>query len=255
MLITRSAKPGPTSATPSVVATLSLISLVPMAVLHLTGTGLNPVAAPISHYVFVPGGYPMVLLGSLLLAGCGLVIAADLIRRYGSARRPGSARRRGPLAAAGLLISFAVALILVGLFPTDPPGSAAAAATGSAVVHRIGAAWSFLALPLAGVLVARTSGWCRAGHARSLVGLAAGLLGAVLVFLSIHLPLALAGSGLPAFGLLERIGFAFLIGYLILLAAALRPVLASERPAPVPTPAQAAAPAFSGVARNTVDAA
>ncbi|MFC7623578.1 DUF998 domain-containing protein [Microlunatus sp. GCM10028923] len=249
MLITRSARPGPTSATSSVVATLSLISLVPMAVLHLTGTGLNPVVAPISHYVFVPGGYLMVLLGSLLLAGCGLVIAADLIRRYGSVRA------RGPLAAAGLLISFAVALILVGLFPTDPPGSAAGAATASAVIHRIGAAWSFLALPLAGVLVARTSGWCRAGHARSLVGLAAGLLGAVLVFLSIHLPLALAGSGLPAFGLLERIGFAFLIGYLILLAVALRPVAAQDRPAVISVSAREAVPALSGAARNSAEAA
>lgn len=249
MLITRSTRPAPTSATQSVVATLSLISLVPMAVLHLTGTGLNPVAAPISHYVFVPGGYPMVLLGSLLLAGCGLVIAADLIRRYGSAGA------RGPLVAAGLLISFAVALILVGLFPTDPPGSAAGAATASAVIHRIGAAWSFLALPLAGVLLARTSGWCRAGHARSLVGLAIGLLGAVLVFLSIHLPLALAGSGLPAFGLLERIGFAFLIGYLILLAAALRPVAPAEQPAAFPAPAREAVPALSGAARNSAEAA
>ncbi|GAB3766219.1 DUF998 domain-containing protein [Microlunatus parietis] len=249
MPITRSARPAPTSATPSVVATLSLISLVPMAVLHVTGTGLNPVVAPISHYVFVPGGYPMVLLGSLLLAGCGLVIAADLIRRYGSARA------RGPLAAAGLLISFAVALILVGLFPTDPPGSAAGAATLSAIIHRIGAAWSFLALPLAGVLVARTSGWCRAGHARSLVGLAIGLLGAVLIFLSIHLPLALAGSGLPAFGLLERIGFAFLIGYLILLAVALRPATTVAPPAAIRVPAREAVPVLGGADRNSVEAA
>lgn len=197
--------------TQSVVATMALISLVPMAITHLTGTALNPLLAPISHYVFLPGGYLMVLLGSLLLAGCGLVIAAELVRRTGDHRLR---------VAAGLLISFAVALVLVGLFPTDPPGTPVSSA--SAVVHRIGAAWSFLALPTAGVLVGRTVRAGRPAVARGLVGVAAALLGAAVIFLSIHLTLALHGSGMPLFGLLERLGFAFMISYLILVAVALR---------------------------------
>lgn len=178
---------------------------------------MNPLLAPISHYVYQPAGYPMVLLGSLLLAGCGMVIAADLIRRSTGQNGRDDRRRRW---AAGLLISFAVALTLVGLFPTDPAGSVTISA--SAVIHRIGAAWSFLSLPVAGVLVARTASESRSTSGRALVRVAAGLLAAVVIFLSIHLPLAFAGSGIPAFGLLERIGFAFMIGYLILLAAALR---------------------------------
>jgi hypothetical protein len=39
----------------------------------------------------------------------------------------------------------------------------------------------------------------------------------VAIFLVIHLPLAVAGSGIAAFGLLERLGFAIMIGYLLLL--------------------------------------
>ncbi len=217
--------------TQSVVATLALISLVPMAVSHLTGAALNPVSAPISHYVYLPGGYPMVLLGALLLAGCGAVLAADLIRRSVRTAGPVDPEFRRHRLAAGLLISFAVALTVVGVFPTDPPGSPSSSA--SAVAHRIGAAWSFLSLPLAGVLLAGSCRPSRPAVGRILVRAAAGLSGAAVIFLSIHLPLALTGSGIPAFGLLERIGFAFMIGYLILVAAALRPRPAAELPAEV----------------------
>lgn len=226
--------PNPRLASPwttqSVVATLTVISLVPMAIVHLTGAALNPLTAAISHYVFLPGGYLMVLLGSVLLAGCGLLLAVDLIRRPMADRGWSGADDRRRRAAALLLISFAVALTLVGLFPTDPPGSPASSL--SAVVHRIGAAWSFLALPTAGLLVAGAARRHRPASSRALVRAAAGLLVAVAAFLTIHLTLVLLhGSGIWAFGLLERIGFAFLIGYLILLATALRPAQPAEAPA------------------------
>jgi hypothetical protein len=221
--------------TQSVVTTLTLFALIPMAVVHLTGASLNPLTAAISHYVFLPGGYLMVLLGSVLLAGCGLVIAIELIRRPAADRGWTGADDRRRRAAAVLLISFAVALTLVGLFPTDPPGSPAS--TASAVLHRIGAAWSFLALPVAGVLVARSSRRHRPSSAQALIRVAAGLLGAVVIFLSLHLTLTLHGSGIPAFGLLERVGFAFMIGYLILLATALRPLPTADLPAAELSPA------------------
>lgn len=212
--------------TQSVVTMLTLFALVPMAVVHFTGASLNPITAAISHYVHLPAGYPMVLLGSLLLGGCGLVLAIELIRRPPADRgwTPADDRRRH--VAAGFLISFAVALIVVGLFPTDPPGSPAS--SPSAMLHRIGAAWSFVSLPVAGVLVAGPSRRHRPASGRALIGVAAGLLGAVVIFLAIHLTLVLHGSGMPAFGLLERIGFAFMIGYLILLATALRPLPTAE---------------------------
>ncbi len=239
--------------TQSVVTTLTLFALVPMVIIHVTGTALNPLTAAISHYVYLPGGYLMVLLGSVLLAGCGLVIAIELIRRPPADRGWTGADERRRRIAAGLLISFAAALALVGLFPTDPPGSPASSA--SALLHRIGAAWSFLALPVAGVLVARPARLHRPAAGRALVGVAAGLLGAVVIFLSLHLTLTLHGSGIPAFGLLERIGFAFMIGYLILLATALRPLPVIEQPvADLPSVLEPVRPVLADAAAGPIEA-
>src|SRR5699024_6216823 len=96
----------------------STVALGPMVVVHIAGQGIvDPVAQPISHYAFVPTGYQMILLGSVLLAIASIAIATTMI---GRARRSGDVRLGLP---AVLLVSFAVAMLLVGLVPTDPPGT------------------------------------------------------------------------------------------------------------------------------------
>ena len=174
--------------------------------------------APISQYVYLPGGYQLVLLGSLLLAGCGATIALDLLRRPGGQHTADDHPRR---LAGLLLLSFAVAFSVVGLVPTDPPGSATASATE--LVHRASVIWTFVALPAAGIVLARSPRLVGIRGALALQRLAIALLVGVLVFGAIQLPLLIAGSGIPALGLVERLAFAFMIGYLVVLTMTLRP--------------------------------
>lgn len=202
--------------TPAIVAALSTLSVVPILVGQLTGAGLNPLLAPISQYVYLPGGYLMVLAGAVLLGGCGLVLAHDLYRRSVEGLTGVTGRR----IAVGLLISYAISLTLVGLVPTDPPGSETASATE--IVHRIGVVWSFLSLPIAGLIIARTQTHLRTGANLPLVRCSAALLVGLALFVAVQLPLLVAGSGIPALGIVERIAFVLMIGYLIFLATALR---------------------------------
>jgi len=104
----RATLPVPPQRTPLTVTGLSILSTVPILVGQLTGTGLDPLLAPISQYVHLPGGYALVLAGAALLAGCGLVLAHHLVQ--GAATDRGAARR----VAVGLLVSYGVAMILVG---------------------------------------------------------------------------------------------------------------------------------------------
>ena len=182
-------------------------ALAAMVAAHVVGAAVvDPLVDPVSFYAFVPGGGELILLGGSLLAVLGLVLAA---RAYAAGLAAGAV----PVMAMGV---FAVAMVLVGLFPTDPPD--AAVTTVSAVVHRVSAATAFGVLPLVGLSMVGTIRTPRSAYPARLRRTAGALAVLVGAFLAIHLPLAAAGSGIAAFGLLERAGFVIMIGYLFLLA-------------------------------------
>lgn len=183
-----------------------LAALAAMAAAHTLGAGVvDPLVDPVSFYAFVPGGGEAILLGGTILAVIGVVL---VVRAY----RAGLATGRAPAVA---MATFAVAMVLVGVFPTDPPG---VATTFSAAVHRTSAAAAFVVLPLVGHCVTRAVAAPRSSAPRRLRRATVGLAVLVLAFLAVHLPLAAVGSGIVAFGLLERVGFVLMIGYLFLLA-------------------------------------
>lgn len=193
-------------------AVTSTAAVTPIGVLHVSGASrVHPLLDPVSYYALIPGGYLPLLLGCVLLALAGVGLAVCLLRS-------GLAGARGP---AALLISFAVAFSLVGLFPTDPMGTEVSSV--SAVVHWVSAAWGVIVVPIAGLLVARCTAVsaCRACPAR-LVVLAKVVGGVTAGSFAVHLPLALVGSRIPALGLLERAGFALVIGSLVLMGLAIR---------------------------------
>ena len=59
----------------------------------------------------------------------------------------------------------------------------------------------------------------------------------VALFLVVHLSLVVAGSGIAAFGLIERVGFVIMIGYLFLLAATIDREGLSKEPVGIAEPA------------------
>lgn len=204
------------------VAACASVALVPMIIVHVVGVGLvDPIIQPVSHYAYVPGGYPMVLLGSITLAAAALALSRGL-------GRSGFDRMVLPQR---LLISFAVAMILVGLLPTDPPGTLAL--SPSATIHRWSAAYAFAVLPVIGFVVAARG--CPAGAGTGTVALrrlSIGVTVGVGTFFVIHLPMLALGSQIPMFGLVERIGFVFMISFMVVLANATRPAAAADPDVP-----------------------
>jgi hypothetical protein len=87
------------------------------------------------------------------------------------------------------------------------------------MVHRVAAGVAFAVLPLVGLMISASLTEPRTTLPRRLRRSACLLAGLVGAFLAIHLPLAFAGSGIAAFGFLERAGFVIMIGYLFLLGA------------------------------------
>lgn len=183
-------------------------ALLPMVAAHVVGaSAVDPVLDPISWYAFVPGGGEMILAGGLVLAVLGLIL---MVRMY----RTGLAV--GPVPAAAMIV-FAVAMVLVGAFPTDPPGTAA---SFSAIVHRVSAATAFCVLPVIGLSLERSIGQPRSALPRGLRSAAIALGVVVALFLVVHMSLVFfADSGIFAFGLIERVGFMIMIAFLFLLAA------------------------------------
>lgn len=183
-------------------------ALLPMVAAHVVGaSAVDPVLDPISWYAFVPGGGELILAGGVTLAVLGLILT---VRMY----RAGLAV--GPVPALAMIL-FAIAMVLVGAFPTDPPGTAA---TFSATVHRVSAAAAFCVLPLVGLSLERSIRQPRSALPRGLRSAARALGIVVATFLVVHLSLVFfADSGIMAFGLIERIGFVIMIAYLFLLAA------------------------------------
>lgn len=192
----------------------SAVALGPMVVVHLVGNGIiDPIVQPISHYAYVPFGYLMILVGSVLLATAALAIATVML---GHVRRSAAAGLRLP---AALLISFAVAMLLVGLVPTDPPGTTVL--TWGATVHRWSAAYAFAVMPVIGLVACRCEALGVRQRAQLWVLSLAICIGTALVF-AIHLPLAVQGSHIPGFGLVERIGFVVMVAFLVVLSGMLR---------------------------------
>lgn len=208
------------------VTTCALLAIPPMVVAHVTGAAtVNPLTAPISDYAWIPGGYLMVWFSASLLAGCGVILAHRIHRT--AKLYP---ELRGPLRwVIGLLISFSVGLFISGVLPTDLPE--AVSPTVSSMIHRIGAGWALLALPAAGLVLARAAAEVvLPGQAARILTIARWLLYGVLAALVVHFTVFLIfGSGLPGFGLFERIGFGVLIQHLILLGYAFGNQSAAER--------------------------
>ncbi|HET6355862.1 DUF998 domain-containing protein [Streptomyces sp.] len=127
----------------TLLACAGLIGSVVFAVwLHLgPGRSLNPVRRTISDYVLVDGGAAL-FDGSVLCLVIGS--AAVLAGLTGSGLTRGSRRTGIPLGAG------CMALLLVVLFPTDPPGSPSSV---YGLVHRYAGAVAFASLPLTGLLL------------------------------------------------------------------------------------------------------
>lgn len=222
--IGRSAAPAAWAGDSAVLGAI-IVALVPMGVLHLVGSSaVDPVTAPISDYVAVAGGYPLIGVSAVALAVAGLVLAAGL----GTARLPG-ARRVG-----SVLVAWAAALMVVAVFPTNVPGTPV---TVTAWVHRLGGAVVFGLLPVIVALVARSGArdgdWAAVVPGLRRWAAVSGLL--TLVFLAGQAPVGFGlGPALPGIGLVQRLMFVLTAVLLVVLARAASTVSAVHSPAPVP---------------------
>lgn len=209
------------------VSLLSAAALVPMIIAHIVGASVvNPFTDPISWYAYVPGGAVMIIAGGSLMALLGLLITIRMYRNH---------LVSGPLPAIAMAV-FCLAMIMVGLVHTEAPEAALRQAQGTltvaqgtlteadgtviaATIHRICAGAAFAVLPVVGLMISKSIKHPRTGLPRKLRRAAYLLAVLVGLFLSIHLPLVFAGSGIAAFGFLERASFVIMIGYLFLLGA------------------------------------
>lgn len=200
-----------------------IVALVPMGVLHLVGSAtVDPVGAPVSDYVAVPGGYTLIGVSAVALAVAGLVLAAGL----GASGLPRS-RTVG-----GVLVGWSAALMVVTVLPTNAPGTPVTLTTW---VHRLGGAVVFGLLPVIVALVSRFG--ARAGHWSPAAGglrrwsLVAGVL--TLVLLAGQVPVGFGlGPALPGIGLVQRLTFAMVMTLLVVLARAAATASAVRMSAP-----------------------
>ncbi|MBN6058255.1 DUF998 domain-containing protein, partial [Nonomuraea sp. RK-328] len=144
-----------------------------MLALH-TWTGLDPMHTVISSYAFHPGGW--LLPTSLTLFAVGGALTAEGLRRAGA---------NGGVVV--LVVAWAVSMFLIGAFPTDRPGVPLSLSGG---IHRYAAFAAFLAMPVAGMLWART----HARYARAVRVLSSIALGALLL---VVIPYVVRMCGIP----------------------------------------------------------
>ncbi|MHA6630172.1 DUF998 domain-containing protein [Pseudonocardia sichuanensis] len=221
---------GGTWAGEAIVIACVTAALLPLGLLHLSGSGsIDPMTDVISDYVFLPGGYALLGAAALGLAVACLAIAAGL-------RRAGLPAPQVP---AALFVSAAVALVLVAVFPTHPAGTTPGLVS---TVHRAAGGWVFAVLPLASWLVARRAravpAWAPAAPALSR---GAGVAGVISTFFVLnHVPIVIAGSPVfPLIGGVQRVLCAAVMVVLVMTARATR--LAVDRvdcTGPVPVPGQ-----------------
>lgn len=195
-----------TGALVTAAAGIAVWGVVVLHVAALSGA-VDPVRHTVSDYVALPGGQLVlgVAAGAMAVAGAVLAVAAH---------RGGAGR-----SAVALLGSWAVAMALAGIFPTNLPD---APPDVVAAVHRYAGAWVFAALPVAALLLAR--GPAVRESARRAVRVLAVLAGVLAAgFLLAHLPIVVLGS--PAFPLLggvERVLYGVVIALLVVTARGLR---------------------------------
>ena len=116
-----------------------VFSLVPVFYLHVVSAGqLNPITDVISDYVFVDNGTGWLAATSLSLAAVSAMLAVNL--------------RSAGRSAQWLIGIWSAGLTVSTIFPTDPTG---APTSVSGYVHRYAGAVMFMALPAAGLLIAR----------------------------------------------------------------------------------------------------
>ncbi|MGI5506705.1 DUF998 domain-containing protein [Lentzea sp. CA-135723] len=168
-----------------------VFSLVPILYLHVMSAGqLNPISDVISDYVFVDNGTGWLAATSLSLAAVSALLAVNL---------------RGVGRSAQWLIGiWSAGLTVATIFPTDPTG---APTSMSGYIHRYAGAVMFVALPAAGVLIAR--------QFPALLGIATTATISSAAFLVSHVSF----SGFEARGLTERVLFASLYVLLFAIAA------------------------------------
>ncbi|MCW0214202.1 MAG: DUF998 domain-containing protein [Pseudonocardia sp.] len=210
---TRGAPPATSDPLPVVVASAA-VAVGSVGALYVAGALHRPrfdaLALTVSDYVVLPHGYALLAVAAVALAAAGVALAA-------AARRVARTARAVPV----LLLSWSAALLLVGVFPTNPPGVPADLAAG---VHRYAGGWAFAALPIAVWLLGR------ALDHRALRGLAVGAGVGAGAFLLAHVPIVLgidiAGSpGFPLLGGVERVLYALVVVVLLGTARALRPAV------------------------------
>jgi hypothetical protein len=178
-------------------------------VLHVAAlsSAVDPLQHTISDYVALPGGYLVLGLaaGAMAVAGAVLTVAAH---------RAGAGRL-----VVGLLGSWAVAMAVAGIFPTNLPDTPPDVV---AAVHRYAGAWVFAVLPVAALLLARGPAVRESARRRvRVLAVLAGVLAAA--FLLAHLPIVVLGS--PAFPLLggvERVLYGVVIALLVVTARGMR---------------------------------
>ncbi|GGM96399.1 hypothetical protein GCM10011609_37670 [Lentzea pudingi] len=168
-----------------------VFSLVPVFYLHVMSAGqLNPISDVISDYVFVDNGTGWLAATSLSLAAVSALLAVNL---------------RGVGRSAQWLIGiWSAGLTVATIFPTDPTGEPTSM---SGYVHRYAGAVMFVALPAAGVLIAR--------QFPALLGIATTATVSSAAFLVSHVSF----GGFEARGLTERVLFASLYVLLFAIAA------------------------------------
>lgn len=131
-----------------------------MLTLH-AGAGLDPLHSVISEYAFESVGW--LLPASLTLFAVGAALIAEALRRAGAGAW-----------VVGLLVVWGGSMFLIGAFPTDRPGVPLSLSGG---IHRYAAFAAFLAMPAAGLLVARA----RVRYAKAVKVLSSIALGALLL--------------------------------------------------------------------------
>jgi hypothetical protein len=202
----------------SIVTASVIAALLTLGFLHMSGSGsIDPLTAVISDYVFQPGGYALLGAAAISLAVACVALATGL-------RRADLPAARVPTL---LLVSAAVALVLVAVFPTHTPGTPPGLVS---TVHRVAGGWVFAVLPLAAWLVARRARSAPAWQPAALpLSWAAGAACVVSTFFLLnHVPIVIAGSPFfPFLGGVQRVLYAAVMVVLVMTARATR--LATER--------------------------
>lgn len=174
---------------------------VAMLGLHVV-TGLDPVHTVISEYAFEADGWLLPL--SLTLFSVAATIIGAMLARRGEDR------------AVALLVGiWGLCMLLIGAFPTDEPGVPLSMSGG---IHRYAAFVAFLAMPIAGLLLARryaTSPYARPVRLLSLAALGVLVL-VVLPYVVRMFGVDLTNDDIPA-GVVQRLVVGFEVAVLAML--------------------------------------